>query len=487
MSSFLRMSSTLPTGVLKIHLAMRYLLIEQREAERRSADDRGLLSHQLKDYANVGLKLMRQRQMTFVGALVLAGFYYDIRVAIVCLISIAVSEVYDFFTFRSIAAWTGQDNRIAQQHFTRLLLGSILSSGVVVFFAVGIALVQGPGPHFISMFFLLAAGLFAAMHNHQVLQLLILRLVIYAAAFVFIPLWDIIVMGANIRSDLWAQFFTSLFVLYFVIDCSKNYLSIYRVTQDQMLALEVETRKAQEGYKAKSEFLATMSHELRTPLTSIKGSIDLMNAGLFGPMTDKVANVMAIAQRNCNRLVKLVDDTLDLQKIIAGKMAFTMDRIAVSEMVQEVVSSNLPYAERLGVALELALPPAEAFVLGDRARLEQVLTNILSNAAKFTKQSTTVRIIVDSNEERVRVLVVDQGVGLTEKDRADVFDRYRHVDSCDTRKIGGTGLGMNISEKIMQAHDGKIDYYKNDGAGTTFFMEMKSHKDPEPDSARKIG
>jgi signal transduction histidine kinase len=368
--------------------------------------------------------------------------------------------------------WSGQNRKIARQHLVKLLFGTALSCTIVVYYSVSIAYVQGPGPHFISMFFLLAAGLFAAMHNHQVKIILVARLIIYGLAFLFIPLRDIVITAAPFQSELWADLFVSIFVLHFVVECSRNYLSIYRVNQKQMKALEVETHVAHEAVAAKAEFLSTMSHELRTPLTSIKGSIDLLTAGRLGPMPDAVKKVLAIAQRNCDRLVRLVDDTLDMHKIIAGKMPFAMDSLNLPKLVEATVASNRPFAERLGITLELDMGPDEVFVVGDGMRLEQVMTNILSNAAKFSPTGSNVQVLVQKGAETVRVLVVDKGVGLSEAEKADVFDRYSKVSTVGTKKVGSTGIGMNISEKIMQAHGGKIDYYKNEGPGTTFFVEL---------------
>jgi signal transduction histidine kinase len=447
------------------------LLREPENLDAETCDDPAL-AQQLKDYASVGMQMARQRQITFAAALFLAGYYYNVKIALICLLLIICSESFDFFTFRNILAWSGKGKRAARGHLTKLMVGTALSSTVVVYYAIAIAIAEGPSPHFISLFFLLAAGLFAAMHNHQVKAVMMSRLILYGGAFVFIPVWDIVITGAQIQSQLWAQLFTSICVLFFVVDCSLSYLSIYRVNQKQMAALEVETQNAKQAVEAKAEFLSTISHELRTPLTSIKGSIDLMSAGRLGPMSDSVVKVLRIAQRNCDRLIRLVDDTLDLHKIIAGKMSFSMGNINLPKLVEATVLTNRPFAERLGITLELEQCDGELFVIGDWVRLEQVLTNILSNAAKFSETGSNVQIRIDSNNDFVRVLVVDRGVGLTEKDRADVFDRYSKVNSPGTHQVGSTGIGMNISEKIMQAHGGKIDYFKNDGAGTTFFVQM---------------
>ncbi|MGO4910071.1 sensor histidine kinase [Pseudorhodobacter sp. W20_MBD10_FR17] len=429
-------------------------------------------SQNLKDYASVALKMAGQRRIAFTSGVVLAGNYYSFTIAIVCAVLIVCSEIFESVLFRQILAWSGNSQQIARRHLAKLLLGAGLSCGVIVYFAVAIAFVQGPGPHFISMFFLLAAGLFAAMHNHQVKAILVLRLVVYGGAFLFIPIWDIVATAAPFQSELWANLFVSIFVLHFVVECSRNYLSIYRVNQKQMEALEIETRIANEAVEAKAEFLSTMSHELRTPLTSIKGSIDLMSAGRLGPMPDSLKKVVGIAQRNCNKLVRLIDDTLDLHKIIAGKMSFSMDTVHLPKLVESTVTANRPFAERLGITLHFDTGAEDVFVVGDWVRLEQVMTNILSNAAKFSPTGSGVQVRIESDQDTVRVLVIDNGIGLTESERADVFDRYSKVNTVGTNKVGGTGIGMNISEKIMQAHGGKIGYYKNQGAGTTFFVEL---------------
>lgn len=430
------------------------------------------LAQQMKDYAAVGKNLIWQRQMTYVAALSLAGYYYSIKIAILTGCLIAVSEVYDYFVFRDIAAWKSHDSGAARVFLIKIFVGSMLSASIIVFYSVSIAIAQGPGAHFMSLFFLFAAALFAGMNNHQLLPILILRLTIYGSAFIFIPVWDIITTGASIDSELWAQLFTSIVVLYFVVDCSMVYLSFYRTSFNQIESLKAEHKKSQEAYKAKTEFLSTMSHELRTPLTAIKGSIDLAHAGHLGQLSDKAILVMDIAQRNCNSLVRLIDGILDLQKIEAGKMPFAMQPISLNDLVRDVVTTNQPFAQRLGVLLFLA-PPEEALtVMGDVSHLSQVLTNMLSNAAKFSPEGTTVRIFTGRKENRARVCVIDEGIGLDQEDKERVFEKFSQLDSSDKRKIGGTGLGMNISREIMNAHDGIIEYESNNGQGTTFFMEL---------------
>lgn len=433
------------------------------------------LIRQMKDYAEVGKKLILQRQMTFIAALGLAGYYYSLRVAVVTALMIVVSEVYDYFVFRDIIAWKGRDPRQLRKFMAKLVFGTILSAATIAFYTIAVAYEQGPGAHFMPLFFLFAAALFAGMNNHQLLPILILRLSIYGIVFIYIPVVDIVTTGASIDSDMWAQLFTSLFVLYFVVDCSRIYLSFYRTTFNQLEALKAEHKTSQDALKTKSEFLSTMSHELRTPLTSIKGSIDLAHAGHLGKLPDTAQQVIGIAQRNCTRLITLIDEILDLQKIESGKMSFSMEPVDLAGLVDVAVASTQPFAERLGVTLTFLRPAEACFVSADSARLEQVLTNILSNAAKFSPENSTVKIQIERIEARLRVSVIDEGFGLDEEDRAQVFDKFSQLDASDARKVGGTGLGMNISKRIMQAHDGVIDYRRNPDKGTTFFFELAAY------------
>jgi signal transduction histidine kinase len=430
------------------------------------------LARQMKDYAEVGTDLFRQRMAIFCAAGLLTGYYYSLPLALITAAMMIVAEAYDAMVFRSVQAWNGRDPCLLQRLMIKLVISTITSASVVVFFAVSIALHQGPGPHFMSLFFLFAAAIFAAMNNHQLIAILALRMSIYGAAFIFIPAWDIFVMNAPIQSELWAQLLTSLFVLFFVIDSSRVHLTLYRRNLRQMEDLKLEHKKVENALRIKSEFLSTMSHELRTPLTSIKGSIDIMKSGHFGTLPPKINNMLAISQRNCALLLTLIDETLDLQKIESGHMTYMMEELDAAELARQALAANNSYAERLGVVLELSNDDPGYIVTGDRARLHQVLNNMLSNAAKFSPAGSVVRVKIERIAKRIRLSVIDEGVGLQESDAEKVFDRFSQLDSSDTRNIGGTGLGMNISRKIMEAHNGAIGYVSNADKGTTFYIDM---------------
>lgn len=442
------------------------------KTDDQAAYKTGTLIQPLRDYCQVGIDLVWQRQIIFIAALVLAAFYYDLWLAISILILVALSEAYDFWVFRKILRWQGTDCATIRKFRWLLYFGTLLSSFNIAIYAIGIAVLQGPTTHFMSLFFLFAAALFAAMNNHQLKDVLIIRLFIYGATFLFIPIRDIVLTNAPLHSELWAQLFTSIFVLFFIIDSSRHYMRLYQTQVMQMNALQLEHSKAQIAYKAKSEFVSTMSHELRTPLTSIKGAVDLVNSGVLGALPEQVSNTLSVAQRNCTRLLTLINEILDLQSVESGRMKFEIETVNLIEVIEQALSDNQPYASRLDVDIAFSSPKAEVLIRSDRTRLHQVLTNILSNAAKFSPAGSTVDVSVELDGSNVKVLFRDQGIGLSEDDHDKVFDRFTQVDSSDTRQIGGTGLGMNISKRIMTALDGTISYVKNKDKGTTFIVRM---------------
>ena len=428
---------------------------------------------QLQDYATVGKNLFWQRQITFAAALMLSSYYYSWYFSLINCGLIIISEAYDFAVFRKILSTRIVGLKEFKWMLGAVYLGTAASAGIISFYAIWISVLQDSETHFMALFFLFAAALFAAMNNHHVLSVLTFRLTIYGVTFIFIPVRDIYINSAPIQSELWAQLFTSLFVAYFIIDCSRIYLNFYRLTKKQMKELHEEHEVTKAALRAKSEFLSTMSHELRTPLTAIKASVDLVQSGKMGDVSDKTKSVLSLAQRNCKQLVSLINEVLDLQQIESGKMHFKFNDCAVDTLMTEAVETNQPFADKFKVDLILEQPKDELHIKGDKKRLLQVLTNLLSNAAKFSPAGSSVTIRTETQGNRVRFLVIDQGIGLNEADQALVFDRFSQLTASDDRKAEGTGLGLSISKQIVEAHGGRIGYSKNSGPGTTFYFELE--------------
>jgi len=224
--------------------------------------------------------------------------------------------------------------------------------------------------------------------------------------------------------------------------------------------------------RMKSEFVSTVSHELRTPLTSIMGSLSLLAGGARGPLASEALALVSIARNNSERLVRLINDILDLEKIEAGQMRLELAAHELAPLVEQAVAANRAYAEQHGVTFELAIhcPGAQARV--DADRLMQVMTNLLGNAAKFSPRGAAVEVRLMRDEKRVRLLVSDRGPGIPASFREKVFAKFSQADSSDTRRKGGTGLGLSISKAIVEAMGGSIGFDTREGAGTTFFFDL---------------
>ncbi len=245
-------------------------------------------------------------------------------------------------------------------------------------------------------------------------------------------------------------------------------------TQELQSALLV----AQRINKSKSEFLATVSHELRTPLTSIKGSLGLLNEGVLGALPDKAKGMVDIANKNTDRLIFLVNDILDIEKFMSGKVELDIQEIDLSDLVQQAIEENQGYAIEHDVRFVFKQPPAPVKTFGDPYRLTQVLANLLSNAAKFSYENSDVEVSVMLNDGLARVSVADKGPGIPEEFHDHVFEKFAQADKSDSRQKDSTGLGLSISQAIIEKHNGKLDFKTKKDVGTTFFFELEALNNP---------
>lgn len=220
------------------------------------------------------------------------------------------------------------------------------------------------------------------------------------------------------------------------------------------------------------EFVSTVSHELRTPLTSIYGSLSLIKSVATDDSAEKAIQLINIAHRNCERLVALVNDILDIGKINAGKMTFDMGAVSMPYLIKNTIELNVGFAEQFDVSFEIKGSMPRETVRGDADRLVQVLTNLLSNAAKYSPSGSVVEISAARREEKVRVSVRDLGPGIPKEHHDKIFGRFSRIDSTDAREIPGTGLGLYICKAIIDQHDGIIGFDTSAGQGATFFFEL---------------
>lgn len=229
----------------------------------------------------------------------------------------------------------------------------------------------------------------------------------------------------------------------------------------------------------KNEFISTVSHELRTPLTSIRGSLGLMLGGAAGPVSVQAAKLLGIAANNGERLVRLINDILDIEKLESGKLQFDMRRYEVQAVLDQAINVNQAYATQFQVALDCPQPLPGAFAHLDADRTLQVLTNLISNAVKFSPAGASVEIALRRIGGRLRVEVSDQGAGIPEEFQQRIFQKFAQADSSDTRAKGGTGLGLNISKAIVERQGGTIGFTSK-GGGTTFYFDFAELMDAEP-------
>lgn len=431
------------------------------------------LERRLKDYVDVSKKLLLQRQAIFLAATILGAFYFDPKIAVSCYSLVLLSEILDLALSSRIEKWQDHSDRKARFFLVWVIVNTLMSAGAISLFVIMVALQQTDGGHFTPLFFLFAASLFAAMNNHQLMPALSLRLAIYAGTFLYIALMDILPDPPPLTAQPWLQFFTTVFVLYFILDCSFVFLRLYRKGLKQLDDLRLEHERTMHAYEVKSKFLSTVSHELRTPLTSIKASVDLLNSGALGALPDNMVPILQIAGKNSKRLADLINDLLDVQKIEAGEMIYHFSSVNLRSLILESVEANKSFADQLGIGIVTTFPEVDAYVDGDEARLMQVMANLLSNGLKFSRRGTNVEILVTRHGNRVRISVKDSGIGIAEGSRELVFGKFTQVDSSDQRRAGGTGLGMHISKQIVDRHNGLIDFTSELGRGTTFFVEFE--------------
>ncbi len=232
---------------------------------------------------------------------------------------------------------------------------------------------------------------------------------------------------------------------------------------------DITARKQVE--QMKTEFVGTVSHELRTPLTVVVGSLALLKADQAGMTPDQV-EMLEMACENSERLQMLVNDILDFEKIASGAMRFQLQPVELAPFLRHALELNRVYADRFEVRYELQEPLPEVTFNTDPERLMQVLTNLLSNAAKFSPKGAAVTISAEHGHERIRIAVADRGPGIAPEFRSRIFQKFAQADSSDSREKGGTGLGLSICKAIVEKLGGHIGYESEPGKGATFYFEL---------------
>jgi PAS domain S-box-containing protein len=231
----------------------------------------------------------------------------------------------------------------------------------------------------------------------------------------------------------------------------------------------------------KDQFLATVSHELRTPLTSIVGSLGLLKAGIASQLSPQADRLVNIAENNANRLIRIVNDILDAEKLQSGEMSFSMDAVDLRDVVKAATSAMTGLAGTKAITIDVHCPADPAMVNGDSERLIQVVTNLLSNAIKFSPPASRVTTRLSIAQGDAKVAIADEGPGIPDSLRDRLFTRFAQSPSMSSSGLPGTGLGLAIARDIVEAHRGRIGFDDNAPNGTVFTFELPLRASTAPD------
>jgi signal transduction histidine kinase/CheY-like chemotaxis protein len=253
-------------------------------------------------------------------------------------------------------------------------------------------------------------------------------------------------------------------------------LALSIATRERQLQEDIEKLKELERLKA--DFVSTVSHELRTPLTSMRGALGLLLGGAGGELSPKGRELLRIALTNTDRLIRLINDILDIEKMDAGHVQIRRDRVSLRPILESTIAGLESFARETGVRLELG-EVADVELLGDSDRLIQVFTNLISNAVKFSPKETAVEVTATIEGDAVRVAVRDHGPGIPAEFASRIFGRFQQAGGAASRRSGGTGLGLSIAKGITELHGGRIGFENAPGGGSVFSVQLPIAPAPE--------
>jgi PAS domain S-box-containing protein len=240
-----------------------------------------------------------------------------------------------------------------------------------------------------------------------------------------------------------------------------------------LLGISEDITERKNAERMKSEIVAMTTHELRTPLTSIVWGLDMLAHGDAGALPEKAQSIAELSLSSAQLMVRMVNDYLDIVKIESGRMSFVLRTVSLTPFVEQALRALQPFADRFGVKYVLRRSVPDALISADADRLTQVLSNLLSNAAKFSPQGAEVDVFVERrlDEGMVRVSITDRGPGIPDDFRDQIFQKFMSARATDPQRKG-TGLGLNISKAIVEKLGGRIDYARDPKAGATFYFEL---------------
>jgi signal transduction histidine kinase/GGDEF domain-containing protein len=244
---------------------------------------------------------------------------------------------------------------------------------------------------------------------------------------------------------------------------------------DFINALEKSIQELRKLDEIKSEFVSVASHELRTPLAAIKNAVQLILKGKAGAVNETQVKFLTMAERNINRLMNILNDLLNLSRIESGKMVMKFEELDLRVPIEFILSSFKPQVDGKSIKLQVEVPPEGPAIYGDREKVEQILTNLVGNALKFTPEGGEIVISVkpyDGDGNMMAIAVKDSGIGIPSDQLDKIFEKFHQVEGSLQRSVGGTGLGLAITKGLVEAHQGKIFVESEVGKGSTFTFTL---------------
>jgi signal transduction histidine kinase len=262
---------------------------------------------------------------------------------------------------------------------------------------------------------------------------------------------------------------------FFILCSSLGSIVAWRFNEKALDKIKKQAAELEEATKLQADFTAMIAHDLRAPISTVLNTAELMEDGVFGPVSDEQQEWLGRMQITCRSVVDIVSDFLDISKIEAGRLDLIKKRIDLYKLIQGSLKSYMPMATVKKISMTTVLEPGLPEISADERRLEQVLSNLITNAIKFTAAGGAVEIGARRLDGDIRFWVKDTGEGIPPDELGDLFEKYRQSTSGKTSRSKGTGLGLVICKKIAEAHGGKISVESRVGEGSTFSMEIPHH------------